>query len=244
MQKRRWIPSPPMAVALLALFVAIGGTAFAIGKDTVGAKQIKPDAVGASEIKAGAVGNSEIANDAVHSDQLAPRSVSSVAIAPEVIAGFNLINNTLSGLQIDESSLGQVPSAAVANRTNEELIKNNFQSAQVGDTTFLGSFGPFRVEGHCTDDEAHVILTTSAPGSSANSFHDELDNANFNPDTDVELGFGADTVSNHFAMYGRYYDGFAAAAPDGASVFMGHAGAAVKVLGAPCSFWLDVDQIH
>src|SRR4051812_41146463 len=58
-------PSPAMVVALLALFVAMGGTGYAalkLPKDSVGAKQIAKDAVGSPEIKNGAVGTSEVKN--------------------------------------------------------------------------------------------------------------------------------------------------------------------------------------
>jgi hypothetical protein len=47
-------PSPPMIVALIALFVALGGTGYAalkLPKNSVGPKQIKPDAVTSSKVK-------------------------------------------------------------------------------------------------------------------------------------------------------------------------------------------------
>jgi hypothetical protein len=59
--KRR--PTPAMAVAMLALFVALGGSSYAavkLAKNSVKAKQIAPNAVGASEIKARAVRSGEV----------------------------------------------------------------------------------------------------------------------------------------------------------------------------------------
>jgi hypothetical protein len=59
----RDLPSPPMAVALLALFVARGDSAYAIGsakdpKNSVVAKSIKTGAVthGTSELKSTQIG--------------------------------------------------------------------------------------------------------------------------------------------------------------------------------------------
>jgi hypothetical protein len=52
-----------MAVALCALFVALGGSSYAavkLAKNSVKAKQIAPNAVGASEIKARAVRSGEV----------------------------------------------------------------------------------------------------------------------------------------------------------------------------------------
>jgi hypothetical protein len=58
-------PSPAMAVALIALFVALGGSSYAavtLAKNSVKAKQIAPNAVRASEIKASAVRSAEVRN--------------------------------------------------------------------------------------------------------------------------------------------------------------------------------------
>jgi hypothetical protein len=55
-------------VSLIALFVALSGTAYAaatLSKNSVGAKQIKKDAVRASEIKSRAVGTSEVRDGAL-----------------------------------------------------------------------------------------------------------------------------------------------------------------------------------
>lgn len=54
-------------VSLLALFVALGGTSYALtlGENSVGAKQIKRNAVGAPEIRKGAVRSSEVKDDAL-----------------------------------------------------------------------------------------------------------------------------------------------------------------------------------
>lgn len=56
-------PSPAMSIALLALFVALGGSSYAaitLSKDSVKARQIAKDAVRASEIKANAVRGAEV----------------------------------------------------------------------------------------------------------------------------------------------------------------------------------------
>jgi hypothetical protein len=56
-------PSPPMVVAVLALFVALGGGAYAataLPKKSVGAKQIKKNAVTAAKIRKNAVNSSKV----------------------------------------------------------------------------------------------------------------------------------------------------------------------------------------
>jgi hypothetical protein len=79
-------------VAYLALFVALGGTAWAatkisskdIKRDAVRAKHVKKDAIRADEIRANAVGSAEIAD------------------------------NQVTGADVAEGTLGEVPRAAVA----------------------------------------------------------------------------------------------------------------------------------
>lgn len=81
------LPSHNTVIAYLALFVALGGTAFAatqLPKNSVGSKQLKPNAVTTAKIKNGAVNGSKIGSSAI------------------------------TGANVDESTLGRVPSAASA----------------------------------------------------------------------------------------------------------------------------------
>ena len=62
-------PSPALVVACLALLVALGGSSVAavnaLGRNTVGAPQIKPNAVSTSELRNGAVTNAKLRANAV-----------------------------------------------------------------------------------------------------------------------------------------------------------------------------------
>lgn len=72
---KRVLPSPAMAVALLALIVALSGSAYAVTK--VGTKQIKSNAVTTSKIKNKAVTGAKIRKGSVSASKLAPGVVSS-----------------------------------------------------------------------------------------------------------------------------------------------------------------------
>jgi hypothetical protein len=89
-------------IALLALFIALGGTTYAataLPKNSVGAKQLKKNAVTAVKIKSGAATNGKIGANAV--------------------TGAKVKDDSLTGADILESSLGNVPSATHAtNATN------------------------------------------------------------------------------------------------------------------------------
>jgi hypothetical protein len=89
-------------IALLALFIALGGTTYAataLPANSVGTKQLKKNAVIAPKIKKSAVTNAKIAANAV--------------------TGAKVKNDSLTGADVVESSLGTVPSATnAANATN------------------------------------------------------------------------------------------------------------------------------
>ena len=56
-------PSPSMAVAMLALFITLGGTGYAathLSRNSVKSPQIAPNAVGSSEIRNGSVGRRDL----------------------------------------------------------------------------------------------------------------------------------------------------------------------------------------
>lgn len=63
-----------MAVALLALIVALSGSAYAVSK--IGTKQIRSNAVTTSKIKGGAVTGAKIRNGSVGAAKLAPGVIS------------------------------------------------------------------------------------------------------------------------------------------------------------------------
>jgi hypothetical protein len=64
------LPSPALAVALLALFVALGGTGYA-------ALQLPKNSVGAKQIRKGAVKNAKIATNAVTGPKVKPGTLTS-----------------------------------------------------------------------------------------------------------------------------------------------------------------------
>jgi hypothetical protein len=103
-------------LALLALFIALGGTTYAatsLPKNSVGAKQLKKNAVTAAKIKAGAVTNAKIGKNAV--------------------TGAKVKDDSLTGADVLESSLGTVPSATNAtNATSATNATNATNAAQLG----------------------------------------------------------------------------------------------------------------
>lgn len=90
-----------MAVALLALFVALGGTGYAaivLPKNSVGTKQIKP----------GAVSTLDIRRDTIRSSDVHTRT----------LTGDDIRRNAITDKEIKESTLATVPRASVADTLN------------------------------------------------------------------------------------------------------------------------------
>lgn len=89
-------PTPAMVVALLALFVALGGSVYAA--TGIDGHSIKPKSL---------PGN-----------RLVPGSVAANRLQPGSIPGSRLAPESVTGTQVDAKTLGQVPSAVHADRAD------------------------------------------------------------------------------------------------------------------------------
>jgi hypothetical protein len=106
---RRLRPSPAVAIALLALFVSLGGTTYAV-------TALPRNSVGNEQLRDRAVTEDELSNRAVISRKLATGAVVPRTIARASITGSRIAPNALGGGQIDEDSLGTVPRSQDADR--------------------------------------------------------------------------------------------------------------------------------
>jgi hypothetical protein len=89
--KVRW-PSPAMAVALLALFVAMGGSVYAANQ--INGKSIKKNSLPGNRVKKNSLAGNRVKKNS--------------------LPGNKVKKNSLVGSQINESTLGTVPSATKA----------------------------------------------------------------------------------------------------------------------------------
>ncbi|MGB2875213.1 MAG: hypothetical protein WBB76_07025 [Gaiellaceae bacterium] len=138
--RRHWI-------ALLALFVALGGTTYAATgypAGIIGAKQLKKSAVTHPKIKDGAV------------------------------TGVKIAINTITGANVLESSLGQVPSAVHADSatnaskattaTNAANAVNATNATHTGNTDQLGGSLPAGYERRVTSSCVRGAISSTYPG--------------------------------------------------------------------------------
>ena len=112
-------PSAAMVVALLALFIALGGVSYGVA--TIGTRDLKNRAVTAKKLRNGAVTTKKLRNGAVTSRKVK--------------------RNGLGGGVIDESSLEEVPSANTARNATAldgtlasgKTLRGNFAVAGTND---------------------------------------------------------------------------------------------------------------
>jgi hypothetical protein len=108
MQARTWRPSPALVIAVIALCAALTGTAWAaLGKNSVGSKQLKSKAVTTGKI----------ANNAV--------------------TGAKVASNTLTGADINLSQLGTVPSASNAQSAQDARTVGGHAAECPGGSTLI-----------------------------------------------------------------------------------------------------------
>jgi hypothetical protein len=138
------------SVALLALFVALGGTSMAatqLAKNSVGTKQLKKNAVTNPKIKNGAV------------------------------TGAKIANNSVTGADVRESSLGTVPNAsAVGGATVDTLTVGRSTAATTGGGTSSScdpattAFVDCGTVSLSLPREGRVLIVADAAFDGANSF--------------------------------------------------------------------------
>src|ERR671916_833442 len=62
---RRLIPSPAMAVALLALFVSLGGVSYGLASGAIGTRELRNNSIRSSDIRNGQVAGRDLRDNDV-----------------------------------------------------------------------------------------------------------------------------------------------------------------------------------
>jgi hypothetical protein len=137
--KSKFRPSPAVVISCLALFLALTGSALAVGKNTVRSGQIVngtvrtvdlrdnavtspkiADAtVSALDLGTDSVGSDEIAKDTVNTDEIAKDAVKADEIAPEAVASSEVANQSLTQDDLGPNSVGSSELQAGSVRASE-----------------------------------------------------------------------------------------------------------------------------
>jgi hypothetical protein len=128
-------PTPAMIVALLALFVALGGSSYAAVKIKIGAR----------DIKTAAVGTRAVANNSIRSGD----------IRNATITGADVLDDTLTNADIDNSSL----SAATAKNADTAAQAGHATSATSA-TTATNAGNADKLDGLDSSDFTRPVCTS------------------------------------------------------------------------------------
>jgi hypothetical protein len=97
-------PSPALLIALVALFVSLGGVSYGVATGSIDSREIKDNTIRSRDIRNNTVRSIDIRNNEVRGRD----------IRNSTISGRKVALNTLTGADINESTLGKVPQAARA----------------------------------------------------------------------------------------------------------------------------------
>jgi hypothetical protein len=157
------LPSPSMAISLLALFVALGGTGYAAVK--INGKNIKSGTITGSKFKNKTLTGGKLKNDTLTGRQMKESTLGTVpradvaatagtatALTDSAKAGF------LSATDVDSTGLIKLPMAA---------------SLAAAQRTIILTHGPFSANARCYDDGTgkqtlQVGVASTEPGSDVN----------------------------------------------------------------------------
>jgi len=163
-------PSAALVISLVALFLSLGGVSYGVATGFIDSREIKNNTVRSKDLK----------NNDIRTLDLRNNEVRGVDLRNSTIQGRDVALNTLGTDDINESRLGQVPSAAQAGRASLATTAMTLGSlpqlapvdvAKGAAPATLFSLGPLTVAGACVDDaggtRAEVRVQTTAAGASA-----------------------------------------------------------------------------
>jgi len=212
-------PSPALLIAATALFVALGGTAYAL-------------TITGANVRNGSLTGEDIRNRSITQADLRGRSLKGTLMLKDSV-GYNAVKE--EGL--DASKLKQVKTAESADAIGGVSLRR-FDAAtlDLGASKGLATIGPFTVTARCrvdgTDHVAEIVLQTNQNGSA-------IDGAV--PDASFDIGETAALVRAQAAagtpVFSQAASG-AAIAPDGTEILGQelYAGASVVGQASKCRF--------
>lgn len=169
MRRRAFRPSPATVIAVIALFVAIGGTGYAA--TTINGKDIKNRSIAGKKLKNGAVAGKQVKRDSLGARQIKESSLKTVARAQAAVSATTA--TTADRAKTAEGLTGPAASSlANADRISTgQMIKLTKTGTSAATTPLqrAAAKGPFTVDVGCYDNAGqtnpYVRVGSSEPGS-------------------------------------------------------------------------------
>jgi hypothetical protein len=181
-------PSPAMVVALLALFVALGGTSLAALR--IGTKQVENNSIRSVDIR----------NRTIRGKDIHRRTVRGGNVARRSLTGGNLARNSVGGKEVKESSLGTVPDANALRGLGPSafvparkfVTTGSAKKLSRGNETTLFVSGPFTVTETCVAggggaNEVRIDVSSSESGSSLDGTQGTSSTIDSSPSTTAHM---------------------------------------------------------
>ena len=129
-KNRSYRPSPALLISCVALFLALTGSAFAVGiaKNSVRSAQIVDGTVRTVDLRDNSVNSLKIAPDAVGSEEIAENAVESPEVAPESLTNQDLGIASVTSSEVADQSLTASdlgPSSVAASELGAVTVRTN-----------------------------------------------------------------------------------------------------------------------
>jgi hypothetical protein len=97
--------SPSMMVALIALFVSLGGVSWAVATGSIGSKALKDNSIQGRDVRDETLESRDVVNGGLQSRDVRDGALRGVDINDQSLGGIDLASNTLGDREIDETKL-------------------------------------------------------------------------------------------------------------------------------------------
>jgi hypothetical protein len=239
-------PSPALVISMIALIVALGGTAYAssVANNSVGTKQLKNNAVTTKKIKNGAVTTNKLKNGAVTTKQLKNGAVTASKINTSGLTVPNALHANSADTATTATNATNATHATTADSATSTSVVS-IHATKVVDAAAslitapqipLGSKGPFSFYGRCYVNLAGEVEATTYISSTSNTgmFDTEAEDSGYvipsTAEIDRELQDVATAGANTFVAGDGDKDFMAT---DGTTTIYGIVGLAAAKRGTP-----------
>jgi hypothetical protein len=182
-------PSPAMVVALIALFVALGGVSYGFATGEIDSREIKNNEIRSVDLR----------NNQIRTRDLRNNEVRGIDIRNSTIQSRDIAINAVRGEDVKEDTLAKVPSALLADSATTAakattaddvgglmLRRIAFSGELGGEFEEILNVGGLTLQAHCTaGPNVEVQATTTVANSEISSdFVGALTNPDFDPGED------------------------------------------------------------
>jgi hypothetical protein len=155
LRKRTYRPSPAMAVSLLALFVALGGTGYAAA--TLNGKNIKNGTIPGKKLKNKTITGGKIKSNTIGAGQINERKLGTVPKALAAVDATNATNATNAVNATNAGTASKVSGRYVAAKRVTPTSGGSSDAARAAAPEIvLFTIGPFTLYGKCYSSSGSV----------------------------------------------------------------------------------------